>query len=148
MKDAVAGVMHQVAEQKAAVKADAQAERQKVIQRGRRAWPLLILAVAAFSISLAYGVPRWRHPFKAPTGAAAVRDARHAILFAESQVRRYLDENGRAPRSLAETGVTLPDISYRVTPHGYELSAVVEGRPIVFTSGDDPARFRAGQRQR
>ena len=146
MKDAVANVMHQVAEQKAATKADAQAERERALRRGRRAWPLFILAAFGFAVALAYGVPRWRHPFKPPTGAAAERDARSGILFAESQVARYLAENGRPPASLQETGVQLTGIVYRVTPRGYELSTTVEGRTIVFASGEDRARFRAGHR--
>ncbi len=146
MQDAVANVMQQVAEEKAARRADVQAEKEKAVRRSRRAWPLLILAGFGFVISLVYFVPRWQHPFKPPAGAAAVRDARQAILFADAQVRLYVTENGRPPVSLSETGLTLPGIAYRVTPGGYELSAVIEGRPIVLNSDDDRARFRAGLR--
>ena len=145
MQDAVASVMNEVKEQRAAIKADVQAARARALRRSRRAWPLMILAASAFIISFVYFVPRWKHPFTPPAGAAAVRDARHAILLADSHVRLFIAENGRPPVTLAETGLTLPGISYRVTPRGYEIAAVVEGRPIVFASGEDRARFRAGQ---
>lgn len=145
MKDAVANVMSEVAEKQAAQKADLNAARARALRRARRAWPLLILVAAAFLISFIYFVPRWNHPFKPPVGAAAMRDARQAILFADGHVILFLTANGRAPASLAETGVNLPGITYRVTPRGYELSAVVEGRRIVFTSGEDRERFLAGQ---
>lgn len=147
MRDAVANVMQKVSEDKKAIKAGVQAEHQQKLRRGRRAWLLLFLAALGLGISLAYGLPRWRQPFKPPTGAAAERDARRAIMFAQSLVERFRQGNGRVPASLAEAGVALPGIAYRVTPDGYEISATVAARTIVFRSGDDPVRFRGGASQ-
>jgi len=147
MRDAVANVMQKVAEDKKAIQADVQAEHERKLRRGRRSGLLLFFAALGFGISLAYGLPRWSHPFKPPTGAAAEHDARRAILFAESLVERFHQEHGRVPASLEEAGVALPGIGYRLTVNGYEISARVEGRTIAYLSGDDLARFRAGVRQ-
>jgi hypothetical protein len=144
MQDAVAKVMQKVADDKAKASAQARAERLKRERRKRLLSLLLIPAVVAFGISLWIAIPRWRHPFRPPTGAAAERDARQAIAFAALLVERYRAVNGRPPPSLREAGATLPGVGYRVIDAGYELSVTVDGRPLVFLSGNDPDAFRRG----
>ena len=142
MQDAVAKVMQKVADDKAKASAHAQAERLKRRRRKRLGQLLVILAAVAFGISLRAAIPRWRHPLQPPTGVAAERDARQAIAFAASLVEHYRTVNGHPPPSLQVAGAALPGVGYRVVGAGYELSVTVDGRPLVFHSGNAPASFR------
>lgn len=139
MRDAVARVMQHVADQKKALSAEAEADRARVRRRQQRGWLLVCLAVVGLAMSITVSLPRWRQPFQPPTGAAAERDARRAVVLAVSLVERYHTETGSLPSTLAQTGATLPGVAYRITRQGYEVSVTIEGRAIVFQSGDDPA---------
>ncbi|MEK6769073.1 MAG: hypothetical protein AABY85_08820 [Gemmatimonadota bacterium] len=142
MRDAVANVMQDVAEKKHALKEETQVEQERRRRRQQRSWLLATLAGLALVISFAMNLPRWQHPFQPPAGAAAERDARRAILFAAALVDRYTAATGNPPTTLAQAGATLPGVVYRPMSGGYELSVMVEGKPIVFHGGDDPDRFR------
>lgn len=144
MQDAVAKVMQKVADDKAKVSAQARAERLRRERRKRLLSLLLIPAAVAFGISLWVAIPRWRHPFQPPTGAAAERDARQAIAFAARLVEHYRAVNGRPPTSLPEAGAALPGIRYRLVGTSYELSVTVDGRELVFLGGSDLNSFQRG----
>ena len=146
MREAIVDVMHDVAEKKQALKEESQHDLLRRRQKEQRRWLWLFLAAVALAISITLNLPRWRHPFLPPTGAAAERDARRAVLLAEGLVERYRVATGVLPLTLSETGVNLPGVVYRQSQGGYELSVTVEGQPIVFHSGDDPARFRSAVR--
>lgn len=145
MRDAINQVMQKVADDRQAQTAEKIAELQRAKKKRRRSILLLVLAFAGLVVLVIVMTPVWRNPFPAPTGAAAERDARAAIVFASKVIDTYRATRGRLPISLEEAGVALPGISYALRADGYELVAVVEGRPLTYNSTEDREAFSRGR---
>lgn len=142
MRDAVNQVLQKVADDRQAQSAEKLAELKRAAARRRRSVLLLALAFIGLAALVMVMLPVWRNPFPAPAGAAAERDARAAIVFASKVIDTFRATRGRLPISLEEAGVALPGISYALRGvDGYELVAVVEGRPVTFTSDQDRDAF-------
>jgi hypothetical protein len=131
MRDALQQVMQNVADKRDEARADELKEVERRQRKRRSAILLLVLLGVAFGVSLAVSLPRWNNPYAPPTGEAAERDAQRALLLAAAIVDRFRNANRRLPDSLAETGVALPGVAYRLTPSGYELSVTADGRRIA-----------------
>jgi hypothetical protein len=134
MRDALEQVIQGVAEKRDEARADELREREKRLRRRRSTVALLVLLAVGFGVSLAVSLPRWSRPYAPPSGEAARRDAQRALTLAASLVERFRTVNGRLPDSLAETGVALPGVEYRVAPPGYELWVTVDGRRVAGTA--------------
>lgn len=141
MKDAVQQLLQQKADEKAANRADDAAKkiRDKRKQRTRlmQAGVLLVILLA----SIAFAIPRWREPFRAPEGDSAERDMRKALVFASNLVDAYETRTGRLPGSFNQVGVSLPGVSYMRTGDSYLLSARVNGVNLAIRKGDNKEEF-------
>jgi hypothetical protein len=145
MRDAVNQVLQKVADDRQAQSAEKMAELKRAAAKRRRSILLLLLAFIGLAVLVVVMLPVWRNPFPAPAGAAAERDARAAIVFASKVIDTFRSTRGRLPISLEEAGVALPGIAYAPRGvDGYELVAVVEGRPLTFTSDQDRDAFSRG----
>jgi len=135
MRDALNQVMQQAAEKRQEASAAALAEARRQRRRQQRGVLLLLLAAAGLAVSVAIMLPTWLHPFPPRTGAAAMLDARKTIVFAAKVVSGFEAAHERPPISLEETHLTLPGLTYDLQGSGYTITAMVDGKPLVYHSG-------------
>lgn len=145
MKDALQQMMQQRAEEKASNRADVVAAKQKHKRRNRVRYIQAALVLVVLVVTVVLTLPAWRQPFNVPTGPAAERHAREAVVFAASLVDAYERRTGRLPGNTSQLGVNLPGIIYMTSGESsYVISVRVEGKDLTFRKGDDKARFLAG----
>ena len=102
--------------------------------------------VAAFFIIACAAV--WLRPdvlsggAEAPSAESVERNARLSIYLANLSVRRYRDESGRMPDSLAAAMVNDKSMRYkRLSDSSFELASNIGQRTISYNSSSDIAIF-------
>jgi hypothetical protein len=145
MQDAVSRIMEQQREARASMSAATLAELERRRNRQRLLGVAAILSVIVFGASLAVAIPKWRQPIPPPTPEAAEAGARRVLVFAAQVVEGRRAQTGRLPASLAEVGLHLPGVGYRLVGDGFELNAQAAGAEIVLRSGEDRDAFLRGR---
>jgi hypothetical protein len=100
------------------------------------------LTLAVLATFLIVAPPPWVvvNPIAAQAPEDVVENLQSAFFFYGSKIEAYRQANGRLPQTLAEAGVTVPGLEYRVIGENYILISTVGEQDVVFNSANGSLR--------
>lgn len=109
-----------------------------------RSWRPLVLSGLAlvFCAVGAWNIVAYQEAARPAFSQQQVSDGMRATMFMTvMDLEEYRSRTGDYPRTLEEAGFDRPDLSFRRTGEGFVLEGQTLGSPIIYTSGEDLARF-------
>jgi hypothetical protein len=120
-----------------------EAAKKRTAPKPQPIWMLPMgLTLAVLATFLIVAPPPWVvvNPIAAQAPEDAVENLQSALFLSGSRIEGYLQRNGRLPQTLAEAGVTVPGLEYRVTGAHYMLISTIGDQDIFFNSAVESLR--------